>query len=80
MNLDRFRALGCEVNLTQCSEAVKAPVAVGPNAAEYYQRFGEERAKKAAATVREIAALPDRHVALHLLRQAGDLCRVTYLA
>ena len=80
VNLDRFRALGCEVNLTQCFETVKAPVAVGPNAAEYYQRFGEERAKKAAVTVREIAALPDRHVALHLLRQAGDFCRVTYLA
>ncbi len=79
-NLDRFRALGCEVNLTQCFETVKAPVAVGPRAGEYYQRYGEERARKAAATVREIAALPDRHVALHLLRQAGDFCRVNYLA
>lgn len=80
VNLDSFRALGGEVNLTQCFETVQAPVAVGPDAADFYQRFGEVRAKKAAATVREIAALPDRHVALHLLRQAGDFCRVTYLA
>ena len=80
VNLDRFRAFGCEANLTQCFETGEAPVAVGPNAAEYYQRFGEERARKAAATVREIAALPDRHVALHLLRQAGDFCRMGYLA
>ena len=80
VNLDSFRALGGEVNLTQCFETVQAPVAVGPDAADFCQRFGEMRAKKAAATVREIAALPDRHVALHLLRQAGDFCRVTYVA
>ena len=80
VDLDRFRALGCEINLTQCVEIVKAPVAVGPNAAEFCQRFGEERAEKAAGVVKEIVELPDRHVALHLLRQSGDFCRMNYLA
>ena len=68
------------MNRTRCFETVKAPVAVWPGAAEFTQRFGEERAKKAATAAKEIVELPDRHVALHLLRQAGDFCRIGYLA
>ena len=40
----------------------------------------KERAAKAAKAVKEIVGLPDRHVALHLLRQSGDFCRMNYLA
>ena len=79
-DLDRFRALGCTVNLTRAFETVKAPVAVGPDAEAHMQRYGEERAEKAAAVVQETAALPARHVALHLLRLSGDFCRMVYLA
>ena len=47
IDLDRFRALGCSINLTQAVEIVKSPVAVGPGAVAYTQEYGRALAAKA---------------------------------
>jgi hypothetical protein len=44
------------------------------------QKYGLQRAEQAGKVVKEIASLPDKHVALHLLRASGDFCRMSYLA
>ena len=55
----RYSAPGCEANLTQCFETVKAPVAVGPSAAEFTQNYGEGRADPQVHASGAICEVPD---------------------
>jgi len=74
-----FERLGCTVNLSQTFETVKSPVAVGSQASVFTEGYAMKRAERAAAIVQDIAGLPDKHVALHLLKLCGTFCRMGYL-
>ena len=55
-------------------------VAVGESASHFFKKVGEDRAQQARKIVQAIGELPDKHVAFHMLRVAGDFCRMAYLA
>eukprot|EP00973_Karenia_brevis_P033694 4645405-Karenia_brevis.AAC.1 len=69
----RFAALGCTVNTSRCVSVMKSPIGT----AQYCAQESAKRIAKAEKVIRAIAALPDRHWALYLLRyQTG---RMDYL-
>ena len=57
-------------------EIVKSPV----GSVAFCQKFGKKKGEAAAKTAEAIADLPDTHVALYLMRECADFCRMGYLA